>query len=73
MSARRSACERFPEVIAAAVRVFAREGYRPAYMGDVVREAGLPAAAISTATWAAPPAKPRSAGRRAFTRSLACA
>jgi Bacterial regulatory proteins, tetR family len=32
---------RFSEVIAAAVRVFTREGYRAARMSDVTREAGL--------------------------------
>jgi AcrR family transcriptional regulator len=46
MSAKRSAHERFPEVIAAAVRVFARDGYRSARMSDVAREAGLSEAAI---------------------------
>ena len=46
MTARRSAHERFPEVIAAAVRVFARDGYRLAHMSDVAREAGLSEAAV---------------------------
>lgn len=46
MTAKRSARERFPEVIAAAVRVFARDGYRSAHMSDVAREAGLSEAAI---------------------------
>src|SRR3984957_17191877 len=46
MTAKRSAHERFPEVIAAAVRVFARDGYRSARMSDVAREAGLSEAAI---------------------------
>jgi len=46
MSAKRSAHERFPEVIAAAVRVFARDGYRSARMSDVAREAGLSEAAL---------------------------
>lgn len=44
--AKRSARERFPEVIAAAVRVFARDGYRSARMSDVAREAGLSEAAL---------------------------
>jgi AcrR family transcriptional regulator len=43
---KRSTHERFPEVIAAAVRVFARDGYRSAHMSDVAREAGLSEAAI---------------------------
>ena len=46
MTAKRSARERFPEVIAAAVRVFARDGYRSAHMSDVAREAGLSEAAL---------------------------
>src|SRR5580692_13013248 len=46
MTAKRSAHERFPEVIAAAVRVFARDGYRAAHMSDVAREAGLSEAAL---------------------------
>jgi len=46
MTAKRSAQERFPEVIAAAVRVFARDGYRSARMSDVAREAGLSEAAL---------------------------
>src|SRR5579863_5235027 len=46
MTGKRSAHERFPEVIAAAVRVFARDGYRSAHMSDVAREAGLSEAAI---------------------------
>jgi AcrR family transcriptional regulator len=46
MTTKRSARERFPEVIAAAVRVFARDGYRSAHMSDVAREAGLSEAAI---------------------------
>ena len=46
MTAKRSAHERFPEVIAAAVRVFARDGYRSAHMSDVAREAGLSEAAL---------------------------
>jgi AcrR family transcriptional regulator len=46
MTGRRSAHERFPEVIAAAVRVFARDGYRLAHMSDVARAAGLSEAAV---------------------------
>ncbi len=46
MSGKRSAYARFPEVIAAAVRVFARDGYRSAHMSDVAREAGLSEAAL---------------------------
>lgn len=46
MTVKRSARERFPEVIAAAVRVFARDGYRSAHVSDVAREAGLSEAAI---------------------------
>jgi len=46
MTGKRSAHERFPEVIAAAVRVFARDGYRTAHMSDVAREAGLSEAAL---------------------------
>lgn len=46
VTVKRSALERFPEVIAAAVRVFARDGYRSAHMSDVAREAGLSEAAI---------------------------
>jgi AcrR family transcriptional regulator len=46
MTGKRSAHERFPEVIAAAVRVFARDGYRSAHMSDVAREAGLSEAAL---------------------------
>lgn len=46
MTAKRSARERFPEVLAAAVRVFARDGYRSARMSDVAREAGLSEAAL---------------------------
>jgi AcrR family transcriptional regulator len=44
--AKRSANERFPEVITAAVRVFARDGYRSAHMSDVAREVGLSEAAL---------------------------
>ena len=46
MSGKRSAHERFPDVLAAAVRVFARDGYRYAHMSDVAREAGLSEAAL---------------------------
>jgi len=46
VTAKRTAHERFPEVLAAAVRVFARDGYRSAHMSDVAREAGLSEAAI---------------------------
>ena len=46
MSGKRSAHERFPEVIAAAVRVFTRDGYRAARMSDVARAAGLSEAAL---------------------------
>jgi AcrR family transcriptional regulator len=41
VSGKRTALERFPEVIAAAVRVFTREGDRAARMSDVAPEAGL--------------------------------
>jgi len=41
VSGMRTALERFPEVIAAAVRVFTREGYRASRMSDVTRAAGL--------------------------------
>src|SRR5580693_1979871 len=46
VSGKRTAQERFPEVIAAAVRVFTHEGYRAARMSDVAREAGLSEAAL---------------------------
>jgi AcrR family transcriptional regulator len=46
MSGKRSAQERFGEVIAAAVRVFTRDGYRAARMSDVARAAGLSEAAL---------------------------
>src|ERR1700722_713991 len=46
MTGKRTAHERFPEVLAAAVRVFARDGYRSAHMSDVAREAGLSEAAL---------------------------
>jgi AcrR family transcriptional regulator len=46
VSGKRTAHERFPEVIAAAVRVFTQEGYRAARMSDVARAAGLSEAAL---------------------------
>jgi AcrR family transcriptional regulator len=46
MTAKRDAHERLPELIAAAVRVFTREGYRSARMSDVAAELGLSEAAI---------------------------
>jgi len=46
MTGKRTAHERFPEVIAAAVRVFATDGYRSARMSDVARAAGLSEAAL---------------------------
>jgi AcrR family transcriptional regulator len=46
MSGKRSAHERFGEVIAAAVRVFTADGYRATRMSDVARAAGLSEAAI---------------------------
>ena len=46
MTGKRSAHQRFPEVINAAVRVFARDGYRSARMSGVAREAGLSEAAL---------------------------
>ena len=46
VTGKRSAHERFPQVIEAAVRVFARDGYRSAHMSDVAREAGLSEAAL---------------------------
>jgi AcrR family transcriptional regulator len=46
VTGKRTAHERFPQVIAAAVRVFARDGYRSAHMSDVAREAGLSEAAL---------------------------
>ena len=46
VSGKRTAHERFPEVIAAAVRVFTHQGYRAARMIDVAREAGLSEAAL---------------------------
>ncbi len=46
MTGKRDAHERLPELIAAAVRVFTREGYRSARMSDVAAEMGLSEAAI---------------------------
>jgi AcrR family transcriptional regulator len=46
VAGKRTAHERFPEVIAAAVRVFTQEGYRAARMRDVARAAGLSEAAL---------------------------
>jgi AcrR family transcriptional regulator len=46
VSGKRTAHERFSEVIAAAVRVFTADGYRAARMSDVARAAGLSEAAI---------------------------
>ncbi len=46
MPGKRDAHERLPELIAAAVQVFTREGYRLARMSDVAAEMGLSEAAI---------------------------
>jgi AcrR family transcriptional regulator len=46
VTGKRTAHERFPEIIAAAVRVFTRDGYRAARMSDVARAAGLSEAAL---------------------------
>jgi|SRR5215472_6809769 len=46
MSGKRSAHERFGEVIAAAVRVFTADGYRATRMSDIARVAGLSEAAL---------------------------
>ena len=46
MTGKRTAHQRFPEVIAAAVRVFTRDGYKSAHMSAVAREAGLSEAAL---------------------------
>ncbi len=46
VSGKRSAQERLPEVISAAVRVFTQDGYRAARMSDVARAAGLSEAAL---------------------------
>ncbi len=46
MPGKRTAHERLPELIAAAVRVFTRDGYRSARMSDVAAEAGLSEAAL---------------------------
>jgi AcrR family transcriptional regulator len=45
-SRKRTAHERLPELIAAAVRVFTRDGYRTARMSDVAAEVGLSEAAL---------------------------
>ncbi len=46
MTGKRDAHERLPELIAAAVRVFTREGYGSARMSDVAAEMGVSEAAI---------------------------
>src|ERR1700722_18962138 len=46
MTGKRSAHARFPEVLAAAVQVFATDGYRSARMSDVARQEGLSEAAL---------------------------
>ena len=46
MTGKRNAHERLPELIAAAVRVFAPEGYRSARMSDVAAGKGLSEAAL---------------------------
>jgi AcrR family transcriptional regulator len=46
VTGKRTAHERFPQVIAAAVRVFTRDGYKSARMSDVAGEAGLSEAAL---------------------------
>ena len=46
MTGKRDAHERLPELIAAAVRVFTREGYRAARMSDVAAEMGVSEAAL---------------------------
>ncbi len=46
MPGKRNAHERLPELIAAAVRVFTRDGYRLARMSDVAAELGLSEGAI---------------------------
>jgi AcrR family transcriptional regulator len=46
MTGKRTAHQRFPEVLAAAVRVFTQDGYKAARMSDVAREAGLSEAAL---------------------------
>ncbi len=46
MPGKRNAHDRLPELIAAAVRVFTREGYRSAHVSDVAAELGLSEAAI---------------------------
>jgi AcrR family transcriptional regulator len=46
VTGKRTARDRFPEVLAAAVRVFTQDGYKAAHMSDVAREAGLSEAAL---------------------------
>lgn len=46
MTGKRTAHQRFPEVIAAAVRVFTRDGFKSAHMSDVAGEASLSEAAL---------------------------
>ena len=46
MAGKRDAHERLPELIAAAVRVFTREGYRAARMSAVAAEMGVSEAAL---------------------------
>src|ERR1700735_5639199 len=46
MTGKRTAHERFTEVIVGAVRVVASDGYRSARMSDVAREPGLSEAAL---------------------------
>ena len=46
MPGKRNAHERLPELIAAAVRVFTRDGYRLARISDVAAELGLSEGAI---------------------------
>jgi Bacterial regulatory proteins, tetR family len=46
VSGKRTALERFPQMIAAAVRVFTHAGYRAARLSHVAREAGPPEAAL---------------------------
>jgi AcrR family transcriptional regulator len=46
MTGKRTAHERLPEIIGAAVRVFTRDGYRATRMSDVAAEVGLSEAAL---------------------------
>jgi AcrR family transcriptional regulator len=46
VTGKRTAHERLPEIIAAAVRVFTRDGFRAARMSDVAAAAGLSEAAL---------------------------